>query len=508
MPIMECTLPEGGNGYKWGDSGHCYAERADAEKQAAAAHANGFKGDTMEKAVKLAIDKSMRHIDEFGRLHVAASNITKAVVNPYRGAEIPDGDKLNLEPDRIYFLLRDPAELLIAAPTLNNCPLLDRHIAQLAEAPQKEFIVGALGTDAAFADPYLRNSLIVWDQAAIDGIETKEQCELSASYSYVADMTPGMFQGVKYDGIMRNIKFNHVALVEVGRAGPDVLVGDSKLLEVPKMNGRKKQSAIAIAIVGALRANLAGKLAQDAKLPDLAAIVGSVRSKTFAKDKQKIAERIKTGLKDIKLAKDADLDDVLDMLDAMGGGEDFGDDEDPAVESMGADGGTPGEQLMKLLSGANLDPALMAQISAICGGMSADALPGAAAVPPGPEGKEVAPPGVTKQAMDAAISTAAKNAEAATVARMNAMHLALKEVHPFVGEVLAQDSAEAVYKLALDQAKVDLTDVHPSAYRAMVGMLGKQAPAKKAGSTTLAADAANAAKSFAEAFPKAALARG
>lgn len=42
MPIKRCTLPEGGKGWQWGNHGKCYASRTDAEKQAAAAHANGF----------------------------------------------------------------------------------------------------------------------------------------------------------------------------------------------------------------------------------------------------------------------------------------------------------------------------------------------------------------------------------------------------------------------------------------------------------------------------------
>lgn len=45
MPIMRCTLPEGGTGYRWGQHGKCYPDQAEAERQAAAAHANGFAGD-------------------------------------------------------------------------------------------------------------------------------------------------------------------------------------------------------------------------------------------------------------------------------------------------------------------------------------------------------------------------------------------------------------------------------------------------------------------------------
>lgn len=75
---------------------------------------------------------------------------------------------------------------------------------------------------------------------------------------------------------------------------------------------------------------------------------------------------------------------------------------------------------------------------------------------------------VDKTAMDAAIAQARKDTEAATVKRMNEIRAAEKEVHPLIGDIVAQDSAEAVYKLALDHLKIDVTDVHPSAYRALV----------------------------------------
>lgn len=42
MPIKSCRLPDGGSGFQWGNHGKCYADRAGAERQAAAAHAAGF----------------------------------------------------------------------------------------------------------------------------------------------------------------------------------------------------------------------------------------------------------------------------------------------------------------------------------------------------------------------------------------------------------------------------------------------------------------------------------
>ena len=68
----------------------------------------------------------------------------------------------------------------------------------------------------------------MWGKEGIDDIESKEKVELSASYRYRADMTPGEFEGEAYDGVIRDIRGNHVATVPEGRAGPDVLVADAK----------------------------------------------------------------------------------------------------------------------------------------------------------------------------------------------------------------------------------------------------------------------------------------
>lgn len=43
MPIKRCRLSNGEMGYKWGDRGKCYPSRAGAARQAAAAHAAGFR---------------------------------------------------------------------------------------------------------------------------------------------------------------------------------------------------------------------------------------------------------------------------------------------------------------------------------------------------------------------------------------------------------------------------------------------------------------------------------
>ena len=89
--------------------------------------------------------------------------------------------------------------------------------------------------------------------------------------------------------------------------------------------------------------------------------------------------------------------------------------------------------------------------------------------------------GIPKVAMDKAIAAAVSQERK----RMQALATAQREVAHIVGDV-TMDSAEDVYKFALEQQGVDVSGVHPSAYRAMVGMLGKSSP-------KVAMDSANAA---------------
>ncbi|MFM7945883.1 DUF2213 domain-containing protein [Hafnia paralvei] len=236
----------------------------------------------------LAFDRaSVRTFDGNGRLQVKVSNISKANVCPYFGREIPGADKLGLDPEKIYYLWRHPDELKKAVATFNNIPLLSIHTPDFPGDPPREYRVGVTHSNADFDGTYLTNGLSVWDNSAIAGIETEEQEELSSSYQYVADMTPGTTpNGEVYDGIMREIIGNHVALVETGRAGSDVLVADSLPPELKHMSKRK---------AAAIRATLKPLLAADADLET------EVRKALLALD-----EADKEDEKDKKTADDED----------------------------------------------------------------------------------------------------------------------------------------------------------------------------------------------------------
>ncbi|RIJ02199.1 DUF2213 domain-containing protein [Achromobacter sp. K91] len=442
----------------------------------------------------LAFDRAtVRTIDADGRMHVEISNISKATVNPYRGNEIPDWEALGLDPNRVYFLLRDPEELARAALTFNNIPLLSKHIPVSAAEPQKEFVVGATGSNASYQAPYLKNSLVVWDAVAISLIESEEQKELSSAYRYRADMTPGVYEGVAYDGVMRDIRGNHVALVEVGRAGPDVVVGDSSTLnpsEIPKM----KLSKTAAVVAGALGAHIRPRLAQDAALGDLTPFLKGVSRKNLKSEQPRIVRAMQNHFKG-KLAQDANLEDLKEVIEVF---------TDPGVAPIGEDEDDIADP-EPVAEDDELMGKLREMLGAKLGHEEAERVMSALGEPPAASASDEPPPTagtpeepVTKQAMDQALVKAQKAGEQAAVTRMTAIRTAEQECRPILGEIVAQDSAEAVYKMALDAKGIDLTDTPPAAYRAMVKMALAQDQAPQ--TPRVAMDSA-AQKSFRDRFP-------
>lgn len=186
----------------------------------------------------VALDRaSVRRTDADGHLHVARTPISKANICPYYGREIPDSEALGLDPARLYRLLRHPDELARAAASFAGKPLLRQHTSVGADDHPADKVVGAIGTEVLYEHPYLTAPLSVWDGESIRDIEADVKRQLSSGYRYRADMTPGTYEGQSYDGVMRDIGGNHVALVVEGRAGPDVVVGDQAVAETEEPDG-------------------------------------------------------------------------------------------------------------------------------------------------------------------------------------------------------------------------------------------------------------------------------
>lgn len=214
----------------------------------------------------VAFDKeSARSYDDNNHLIVNSTIITKAAVNPYYGSEIPDYERLGLDPNKVYNMLRDPEELKKGMHTLGEKQLLLKHIFVSAEDPQKESIAGTIGSNLEMVGDDVKGSLTVWDKEAINLIESGKLAELSASYFYDPVMQSGTFKGQPYDGIMTNIRGNHVALVERGRIGRDALVADA-LPKLMEFNMKLKKGALAKVNTGAMAILKKKGIAMDADL--------------------------------------------------------------------------------------------------------------------------------------------------------------------------------------------------------------------------------------------------
>lgn len=443
----------------------------------------------------IAMDRAstVRSFDADGRLHVAVSNISKANICEYAGREIPGWRELGLDADRIYKLLRDPIELAAAAATFNNLPVLSEHVPVTAsdeESHMPSLVVGSTGTDAVIDGPYLTNSLVIWAKPSIDGIVNDEKRELSSAYRYRADMTPGNFEGVDYDGVMRDIVGNHVALVFEGRAGSDVIVGDEQPMAF--------KSKRALMLAGGLGGLIRPLLAQDAKF-DLGAALSGVNAKSLSKTgaARALGEKV-YGLAQPHLAQDAGLDveDVCKVIDAVQGTAIAEDDDIPesGAPITGVDENGEGEGVAKLLNYlrdklSDEDYAAAARLVQSEEAMDEE--------PDDEDDKEK-----DKPAMDAkTVRGIADKARRDALAEAAAIRTAEREVQPVVGELVAMDSAAAVYKAGLVALGVDAAKLPTAAY----GETFRAVKAARDAVPTLASDArpsSNSRNDFDKRFPK------
>lgn len=385
---------------------------------------------------KFAFDKSSRQIDADGRMHVGSSHISKSTVNPYYGHEIPGYESLGLDPDKVYRLLRDPKELEKAAPTFARLPILKEHVPVTVDSPQPDLVIGSIGSDVTFNAPYLDADLCFWDANAIAGIDADAVKELSCAYRYVPVMTPGTYEGDAYDGVMTQIQGNHLALVEIGRAGSDVVVADHNPFKkgIPAMKMTKLGKALFAALCG-----VSTKLAQDSALP---ALFATASKKTF--NKADVRAKL--------LALDASIDsNKLDsILDAILDVE----QEDPKpVDPTAAEDESPADKLRQILAG-KVDEETMNACLALVGAPAEDEMGEETGLGPTSKGSingKAIDEKDMKTAMDSAIGHAKKEWRDAEEAR--------RDVRAEVGDVFNIEKAEDVYGFALDQMKVDHKDV-------------------------------------------------
>lgn len=133
-------------------------------------------------------------------------------------------------------------------------PVTNNHPPELLTADNaKSYAVGAVGSPRRDGR-FIAARLAIHDASAIEAL-LAGRAQLSCGYEAEVDMTSGVSpEGERYDAIQRRIRGNHVALVDVARAGPEARVrldaGDAECITPAPSSAVTEETHMKIRIDG------------------------------------------------------------------------------------------------------------------------------------------------------------------------------------------------------------------------------------------------------------------
>lgn len=173
------------------------------------------------------IGLTARTVTEEGYL-IVPSNIARTGVQEYRAHELGlDAD--GMDPMRVIRLHRPPEEVFDAASmaSFEGKPVTLGHPEEPVTSTNWSGLAMGEVIEIRRAGDMLAGKVIIKARGAIDAVEAGT-VELSNGYSFKLDMTAGRtHDGDEYDGVQRQIRGNHVALVEAARCGSACRLGDA-----------------------------------------------------------------------------------------------------------------------------------------------------------------------------------------------------------------------------------------------------------------------------------------
>lgn len=218
MPLERCTI-DGKEGWRWGSSGKCYTGpegRALALRQARAILAN--QGDSLpsEWPDAFRIDRAdvLTKVERTPEGYLKGDAIvSRTGVFIYHN---PDGSirRELRHPDDVF--AADSLETLKLVPVTNDHP----PTTMLDSATAKTFQIGATGDNVRPDGKYLKASLVITDADAVASVEGGKR-GLSCGYKCDLIREDGVYDGQPYDYRQTAIRYNHLAICHVGRAGRD-----------------------------------------------------------------------------------------------------------------------------------------------------------------------------------------------------------------------------------------------------------------------------------------------
>lgn len=169
----------------------------------------------------LALDGSMRRTAD-GYL-VASALVARTGIQIYAGREVGRPD---LHSVRVF----RPADEVFSKDSMASYahkPVTNDHPADAVDAANwRKLAVGNVGDEVARDGEMIRVPLVIMDGATIGDV-TAGKRELSMGYTCDLAWESGeTADGLKFDAIQRNIRANHLAVVDKARGGPDLRIGD------------------------------------------------------------------------------------------------------------------------------------------------------------------------------------------------------------------------------------------------------------------------------------------
>jgi hypothetical protein len=149
------------------------------------------------------------HIDPVTGFLRCRATIARSGIQEYADARYPNGIRREYRP---------PDEVEKSAVTFNNAVATLDHPPVMVNKDNSATFLKGYGSVVEYLNGLLETDLTIVDPVAIAAAQSTHK-ELSNGYECDIDETPGACAEGRYDVVQRNIRGNHIALVERARAG-------------------------------------------------------------------------------------------------------------------------------------------------------------------------------------------------------------------------------------------------------------------------------------------------
>lgn len=188
---------------------------------------------------RLTVAKSTTTKDGYfaGRARAARTGIQK-----YLGYEVGDTEN----PLKVYRIYRPESEVkaIDSLKTFVHKPITDGHPNEGVNRDNaRREMTGVVGTKIQPDGQFIDVDFVIFDGATIDKINGGKS-QISMGYDCDTVMEPGVTaDGEEYDGYQRNIRINHLAVVDVARGGPELKFESRKARSAGNTNGTQKKDS-------------------------------------------------------------------------------------------------------------------------------------------------------------------------------------------------------------------------------------------------------------------------